>query len=278
MTFGEFADRKTREASRAQLPPYVTELERPTADAAAIASAWTSRVFDGPFYASPPGNPRRPACSLVFVQSADGNTGSGNPTALGGGETDKHLIYEGLSRVAADAVMAGAETIRNGNTVLSVWHPELVRLRASLGKPRHPMQIVATLRGIDLNRGILFNTPEIRVVLLTVESCALVMRQSLVTRPWISTVAMSHPAELQRAFEVLRDFGVERLSCVGGRRVATQLIDAGLVDDLYLTTSPRPGGEPETPIYPGRLAGRVIVRKRGTGPEEGVTFEHMVMT
>ena len=54
--------------------------------------------------------------------------------ALGGGETDKHLIYEGLSRVAADAVLAGAETIRGGDIVLSVWHPELVRLRASLGQ------------------------------------------------------------------------------------------------------------------------------------------------
>ena len=30
------------------------------------------------------------------------------PSSLGGGDADKHLIYEGLSRVAADAVLAGA--------------------------------------------------------------------------------------------------------------------------------------------------------------------------
>jgi hypothetical protein len=38
--------------------------------------------------------------------------------------TDKHLIYEGLSRAAADAVLAGAATVRAGDIVFSVWHPE----------------------------------------------------------------------------------------------------------------------------------------------------------
>ena len=84
--------------------------------------------------------------------------------SLGGGETDKHLIYEGLSRVAADAVLAGAETIRGGDIVLSVWHPELVALRASLGLPRHPIQIVATLRGLELDAACMFNVPELPVV------------------------------------------------------------------------------------------------------------------
>ena len=50
----------------------------------------------------------------VFVQSADGNTGARNPADLGGGETDKHLIYEGLSRVDVDGVLAGAATSGEG--------------------------------------------------------------------------------------------------------------------------------------------------------------------
>jgi len=51
-------------------------------------------------------------CSLVFVQAADGNTVASDPALLGGGQTDKHIVYEGLSRVAADAVLAGARTVR----------------------------------------------------------------------------------------------------------------------------------------------------------------------
>jgi hypothetical protein len=88
-----------------------------------IGNDWTRRLFDGDFYRSPRGAAGRPLTSLVFVQSRDGNTVASDPTTLGGGETDQHLIYEGLSRVDADAVMAGAGTARGENTVFSVWHP-----------------------------------------------------------------------------------------------------------------------------------------------------------
>lgn len=276
--FEQFARRKEQAALTASLPPYVTATDSHDPAAMVIGSAWTQSLFDGNFYVSPPPDQSRPACSLVFVQSKDGNTGSRNPAALGGGATDTHLIYEGLSRVAADGVMSGAETIRGGDIMFSVWHPELVRLRASLGKPRHPTQIVATLKGVDLDRGILFNVPEIPVVVITVGPVAALLQNALAARPWITPVVMERASDLRLAFEQLRSLGIERLSCVGGRQVATQLIDAGLVQDLYLTTSPRAGGEPDTPLYPTPLDGRVLLRKRGTGAEDGVIFEHMSLT
>jgi riboflavin biosynthesis pyrimidine reductase len=276
MTFADYSHRKTLEATAAALPPYVTEFDLSPEGAVPVADAWSARLFDGPFYLSHPRDDRRPACNLVFVQSLEGNTGTRDPTGLGGGETDKHLIYEGLSRVAADAVMAGAETVRGGRAIFSVWHPELVRLREALGKPRHPVQVVATLRGIDLNEGILFNVPDLRIVLVTVPAWAIVMGQSLATRPWITPLVMNRPEDLPWAFERLRQLGIERMSCVGGRKIATQLIDAGLVEDVYLTTAPQPGGEPNTPMYPRPLQASAVVRKRGTGAEQGVVFEHLV--
>ena len=277
LRFEEFAERKTREAAAAALPRYVTDSARPRPDLLSVGNAWSRSLFDGEFHLSPLPDATRPACSLVFVQSRDGNTGAPNPSALGGGETDKHLIYEGLSRVAADAVLAGAETVREGQIVFSVWHPELVRLRESLGKPRHPMQIIATLQGLPFDRGLLLNTPEVRIVLLTVGACATLMAREIAARPWITPVVMNRSEDLPGAFAALRRMGIERVSVVGGRRIATQLIDAGLVQDVYLTTSPRDGGEANTPMYPGRLDGHRIVRKRGTGPETGVVFDHMVL-
>ena len=95
-------------------------------------------LFDGDFYVSPPPDESRPACNLVFVQSRDGNTGASNPSSLGGGETDKHLIYEGLSRVAADAVLAGAETIRAREH----------RLVGLASRARAPSRVARTTRGI----------------------------------------------------------------------------------------------------------------------------------
>jgi hypothetical protein len=50
-----------------------------------------------------------------------------------------------------------------------------------------------------------------------------------------------------------------------------------LVRDLYLTTSPRRGGEPGTPFYPTPIARTPVVTKSGTGPEQGVVFEHALI-
>ena len=123
---------------------------------------------------------------------------AGNPSTLGGGEADKHLIYEGLSRAAADGVLSGAATIRGSDLVFSVWHPELVALRASLGLPRHPMQIVATLHGLDLEHGLMFNVPELRVTVITGARGADAMRDGLAARPWITADRDGRPARSGR--------------------------------------------------------------------------------
>ena len=273
--FEEFARRKEREAVETSLPRYRTTFDAHPADCLTIGNDWTRQLFDGAFYVSRPLDARRPSCSLVFVQSADGNTGAANPSTLGGGQTDKHVIYEGLSRVAADAVMAGAATAGGGRMIFSVWHPELVRLRAELGKPRHPMQIVTTMKGIDLGHELLFNVPQVPVVLVTVRTCRMLMGPELAARPWIKTIVMDDAHEMPAAFEQLRLMDVETISCIGGRTLAATLIETGLVQDVYLTTSPLNGGQPGTPMYPKPLDAELVARKTGTGGESGVVFEHL---
>ena len=56
---------------------------------------------------------------------------------------------------------------------------------------------------------------------------------------------------------------------------ATRLVDAGLVQDLYLTTSPITGGEPNTPWYAGTMPPRLatIVKKREVA-EAAILVEH----
>jgi riboflavin biosynthesis pyrimidine reductase len=272
--FERFVAARVALAASVPLPPYVTVIESPPPGAAAVGNAWSTRLFDGPFYMSPV-PPGRPACSLVFVQSSDGNTVARDPGSLGGGDTDKHLVYEGLSRVAADAVLAGADTVRGGNVIFSVWHPELIDLRLSLGLPRHPTQIVATIRGVGLDDALLFNVPDVPVVLVTVADGAGRMRDAIDVRPWVTPLVMTGPGDLPRTFERLASMGVGRISCIGGRTLAGQLLDARLVDDVYLTTGMKTGGEPDTPLFAAPWPGRAAVRKRGTGIEAGVTFEHL---
>ena len=273
--FDAFAAARTRDALDARLSPMVTVDGSQAAGLAPIGSEWSQRLFDGPFYLSHPGDTRRPACSLVFVQSADGNTGADDPGSLGGGSTDKHLIYEGLSRVAADAVLAGATTVRGTDIVFSVWHPELVALRTSLGRARHPIQIVATNGGLNVEEELICNIPSIRVVLITGAPASVAFEDALARRPWITRIAVDDGG-MAAAFARLPGLGISRVSCVGGRTIAQALLAAGLVDDVQLTTAPRAGGQPGTPIAPWSWRGRTILQKRGTGIESDVVFEQIV--
>jgi riboflavin biosynthesis pyrimidine reductase len=276
--FERFAARKAAQASAAVLSPFVTDETRDTEPLIAIGNGWSRALFDGPFFATPPPADALPAANLVFVRSRNGNTGARNPSALGGGDVDKHVIYEGLSRVAADAVMSGATTVRGANLILSTWHPELVALRGELGLPRHPIQVIATLRGMPLDRTLLFNVPDVRVILMTVSRTIEGLRDQLAERPWITPLAMDDPAALGEAFRELRRLGIRTMSCIGGRTLAREVINAGLIQDLYLTTSAIDAGEPNTPLYPVPLDGALVVRKHGTGADAGVVFEHTRLT
>ena len=64
---------------------------------------------------------------------------------------------------------------------------------------------------------------------------------------------------------------------LGGRTLAAPMLDARLVQDVYLTTGTKDGGEPNTPLYGKPLLAREMVRKHGTGPDQGVVFQHLTM-
>ena len=123
----------------------------------------------------------------------------------------------------------------------------------------------------------MFNMPELRVVMLTAARGAATMRHALKARPWIDAVVMDEANDLRGAFAELRRRGIERISCIGGHTLAAPMLDAGLVQDVYLTTGTKAGGEPDTPLYGKPLLAREMVKKRGTGPDEGVTFQHLVI-
>ena len=241
-----------------------------------LGNAWSREYFDGPFYVfSAPTD--WPAISLVFVQTRDGNTGAHNPEDLGGGPTDKHLIYEGLSRVAADGVLAGASTV--GHSVFfTVNHPELVQLRLELGFPRHPLQMVLSNDGnFDLSARV-FTTPDVRVFLLAGERCIRKVGGEIARRPWITLIPTNDdlPATFAR---LRRDYGIGRISAVGGRVAATSLVDAGLVQDIYLTTSPIDGGEPNTPWYAGsRPPSLATIVKKKEAADAPILFDHLAIT
>ena len=242
----------------------------------AVGNPWSREYYDGPFYlfGAPPD---LPAISLVFVQSRSGNTGASNPEVLGGGPTDKLLLYEGLSRVAADAVLAGASSL--GHSVFfTITHPELMALRLELGFPRHPAQMVLSNDGnVDLTSKAL-TTEDVPVFLLAGPRCVDKLSSEIARRPWITMIPIDGDLR-STVLRLRRDHGIGRISAVGGRVTATALVDAGLVQDLYLTTSAIDAGEPATPWYVGRRfpALETIVRKKEKADVSPILFEHLAL-
>lgn len=276
--FERFVERKTHEAAAAALQRLSTIVDRrDDSRLRGIGNAWSRTHYGGDFGLVVPPE-YETALSLVFVQSNDGNTGAADPESLGGGATDTHLIYEGLSRVAADAVLAGARTVHAG-AFFSVWHPELIELRRSLGLPRHPAQIVVSKEGrLDVD-ALLFGVPEVPVFLIAGHEGALRLQPWLRERPWIRHLPLTAD-DLRPVIDRLRiEEGIRRVSAIGGRVTATRLVDAGLAQDIYLTTTARKGGEAGTPWYTGAMPPtlELLTKKRWCDNGGAIVFEHLLV-
>jgi riboflavin biosynthesis pyrimidine reductase len=280
--FAAFAADKARDAASAYISRLNTLDDRSAAfGCVQVGNGWTHEHYDGLFLLPAHARGEVPCVSLCFVQSRDGNTGAADPDILGGGPTDKHLIYEGLSRVAADGVMAGAATAEGEKTFFSVWHPELVALRAALGLPRHPAQIVLTARGcVDLDRTLLFNVPDVPVYIIAAPAACERLEMALSRHTGVELVPMTAD-DLRTPLAYLRQKrSISRISCIGGRSTATALLDSGVVQDLCLTTTERSAGEPGTPFYTGTKKPLLdlMVRKRADDPDYPIVFEHFSVT
>ncbi len=279
VAFQSFVAHKTLEAAMAKVERLSTTFDRSDdLGLLGIGNAW-SRLHYGSEFGLVRRSRSETAVSLVFVQTKDGNTGGPNPSAFGGGATDTHLIYEGLSRVSADAVLAGAGSVHR-NAFFSVWHPELIALRASLGLRRHPAQIVLSKRGrVDVD-ALLFNVPDVPVFLIAGDECIARHESAVRARPWVRVLRLDGDG-LGVALEYLRvEEGIQRISAIGGRVTATQLVDAGLIQDIYLTTTSLEGGEPGTPWYCGANPPQLtaITSKQWHDSGSRVVFEHCLIT
>jgi riboflavin biosynthesis pyrimidine reductase len=141
--------------------------------------------------------------------------------------------------------------------------------------------VVATRSGdLDVESSLLYNVPEVRVFILTEDAGARALEPFAQKRPWIQVLNAGAESDVIAGLKTLRaEHGIARVSSIGGRTLTTQLLEAGVIQDIYLTTSPKPGGEPDTPFYTGArpLEKTLVVRKSGRDEEAGVVFEHFVI-
>ena len=152
----------------------------------------------------------RPLVMVNMVATADGLITIGGRSGPIGGPGD-HAVFHGL-RTIVDAVLVGTGTLRVERYGRVVRDEERRARRADLGLAEDPIALLITRSGDLPWEAPLFAAPEQHVVI-------------------------AGPAEALVA--VRERFGVRAVLCEGGPHLNRGLLADGVLDELFLTVSPK---------------------------------------
>ena len=185
----------------------------------------------------------RPYVMLNMISTADGRASIGGRSGPIGNRADRELFH-GL-RAAVDAVMAGAGTVRVERYGRIVRDERRRRLRRERGLSEEPLACIVSGRLSLPPETPLLADPSARVVIVTPSQASLPESAAHVDYVRARRDGL---LDLPAALAELRErFAVRTLLCEGGPHLNSQLLVAGLVDELFLSLSPKlAGGEDAT--------------------------------
>ena len=178
-----------------------------------------------------------------FVASVDGVVALGEKPSAGSVISAKYpadRFLMGLLRACSDAVLIGAGTLRA--TPGHLWTPahvypelatEFLALRSALGRSREPQLVVVSASGkLDASHPALVKG----AIVMTTEDGAKAIGNHLPKA--CEVVGTGQRLELGKVLTKLRDRGLAVVLTEGGPNVVGQLIEAGLLDEAFLTVAP----------------------------------------
>jgi riboflavin-specific deaminase-like protein len=192
----------------------------------------------------------RPHVLLNMVSTVDGRATVGGRSGPLGSRADRRLFHE--LRAAVDAVMAGAGTVRAERYGRIIPEPSRRRRRRERGLSEEPLACIVSARLSLAPQLPLLSDPAARVVILTASPERL--PQTAARLDYVRA-RRGDRLDLPAALAELRDrFAVRTLLCEGGPHLNSQLLAAGLVDELFLSLSPKlAGGDPQAGDPPLRI-------------------------
>jgi riboflavin biosynthesis pyrimidine reductase len=178
---------------------------------------------------------------LNMISTVDGRASLGGRSGPLSDAADRAVFHE--LRGGVDGVLVGAGTVRSeryGRMIPDAARRELRRRR---GQSDEPLACIVSGR-LALDGDIpLLREPSARVAILTASAASL--PASAASVEYIRT-ARDGRLDLAAALGELRArFAIDSILCEGGPHLGLQLLEAGLLDELFLSLSPlAAGGEP----------------------------------
>lgn len=190
-----------------------------------------------PYDAVAPDDPRGPVLRVNFVVSVDGSITDRQQRSGGlGGEGDRALFL--ALRAWADAILVGAGTARAERYGPHRLRPSLAARRAADGRSQ-PAAIVLVTRSLDLDFNASVFTSAVTPTIVMTCASAPADRREAAKRAGRLIVAGDAEVDLAEGLRRLReDHGLSHVLCEGGPRLTQGLLDARLVDELFLTLAP----------------------------------------
>ncbi len=193
---------------------------------------------------STPQAPGRPYLVLNMVSTVNGRATIGGNSGSLGNQADRELFH-GL-RTVVDAVMIGAGTARSERYRRLVRDQDARELRRERGLAEEPLACIVSGRLALAGDIPLLEDPQARVAILTSSQASLTDGASGARfKAQIDYVRTARDGRLDlpgALAELGGRFAVRTVLCEGGPHLNSQLLAAGLVDELFLSLAPKLAG------------------------------------
>jgi riboflavin biosynthesis pyrimidine reductase len=181
-----------------------------------------------------------PWIALCLVSSLDGSVTLRGVSGGLGGPADHRAL--GRIRDACDVILVGAGTVRDEDYPPYPGGAARQARRVAKGlAPRPPVAMVTRTGSLPDGHPLVADADDAPIVIVAQadEATARAALQGAPAGPamrWI--VAGEQQLDWRAALDGLAALGLTRISCEGGPRINGALLDAGLVDEAFVTVAP----------------------------------------
>lgn len=195
---------------------------------------------------------QRPTVIGHFAITADGKISTRNSTpALFTSPADKARLQE--IRASADAVMVGRGTVVIDKMSMGISRQNLHAKRIKKGLPSIPLRVLVSNSGKLSSRWKVFQYEASPLIVFSTSQMPVRTRSILASRCDLYLFS-EKKVNISAALSILReDYDVKTLVCEGGGTLFRSLLEANMVDELFLTIAPVIFGGKNAPTLTGKL-------------------------